>query len=65
MKDAFKQNIIQAMKPNDRLISIHFIIDFLIPLLLPIASSSETILVDVMFIPRSGQSDTKHICGHY
>ena len=65
MKDAFKQNIIQAMKPNDRLISIHFIIDFLIPLLLPFASSSETILVDVMFIPRSGQSDTKHICGHY
>ena len=65
MKDGFKQNIIQDMKPNDRLISIHFIIDFLIPLLLPIASSSETILVDVMFIPRSGKSDTKHICGHY
>lgn len=65
MKDAFKQNIIQAMKPNDRLISIHFIIDFLIPLLLPIASSSETILVDVMFIPRSSKSDAEHICGHY
>ena len=65
MKDAFKQNIIQAMKPNDRLISILFIIDFLIPLLLPIASSSETILVDVMFIPRSGKCNTEHICGHY
>ncbi|MEI3392518.1 MAG: hypothetical protein V8R39_05510 [Clostridia bacterium] len=47
MKDAFKQNIIQAMKPKKIIgwISIHFIIDFLIPLLLPIASSSETILV--------------------
>lgn len=65
MKDAFRQNIIQAIKPNDKLIIIHFIIDFLIPLLLPIASSSETILVDVMFIPRSGKCDTEHICGHY
>lgn len=54
MKDAFKQNIIQAMKPNDKLIIIHFIIDFFIPWLFLIASSSETILVDVMFIPRSG-----------
>ena len=53
------------MKPNNRLISMHFIIDFFIPLLFPIASSSDTILVEVMFIPRSGQSNTEHICGHY
>ena len=44
----------QAIKPKVRLIIMHFIIDFFIPWLFPIASSSDTILVDVMFIPRSG-----------
>lgn len=31
IKDAFRQNIIHAIKPNDRLIIIHFIMDFFIP----------------------------------
>ena len=65
MKEAFRQNITQAINPNERLIIMHFIIDFFIPSLFPTANSSDTILVEVILIPRSGKSNTKHICGHY